>query len=281
MSGRGPPSRPTLGNYVTAEDVQRELNFIEKLQNQITGQDEYLEAMLTNMRLQAMWMLQTSPEIAAGGEAGTTVPTGGDGSPEGYNTNKRPVPSDELVNKNNLPLDAVGIVNRTVYENDIGPATFQVNGSVFAATVRADDDLASGDPCRIIAPGNIAEPLNDVATSLLGLTGSIGAGRYERTESPSPVTIQPGDTETVLRVNVRGADWISVGTTDQPDTTYQYFVDNEPILDTPLNEPLGLFNDPYQFPTAVRIDREVRVEATLDGGAGGAQDYVSKVTYFE
>jgi len=167
-----------------------------------------------------------------------------------------------------------------IYSNDTGPVTFQIGGTVFATTIRADGDIGAGDPVRVIAPGNIAEPLQDVALSLLGFGGSIGAGRFDREETDTAVTIPPGDTATVLRVPADGADWVSVGTSDNPPSEYQYYVDGVQVFDQPLKSPLGLYNEPFTFPTPLGVDREIRVEVTRPQSASASADYVSKITLF-
>lgn len=281
MTPNGGGSSRNAREYVRPSDVVEELNFIEQMRNELSSGDEYLEAMLTNQRLLALQMIQRMQA-----QTGRSTPVGAvdlanNGSPAGYSVNARPVPEEELINDAMVPLDAVGLANRTIYDNDIGPATFQVNGTVFATTIRATEDVGSGDPVRVIAPGNITEGVGDVALSLLGLPGSIGVGTFDVAETDENVEIQPGETEYVLRVGVQGGDWISVGVNDETHTLYQYTIDGEDLLDEPLKEPLGLYNSPYTFPTPLSADRTYGVRVTRQQSASGAAEYYAKASYFD
>lgn len=265
---------------VSVEDVQNELNYIEALQSEITGTDEYLEAVLQNTRVQAMWMMQNSQDATTTGPLPQDVEVDDDGSPSGYKTDVQPVEPDELTAQRYLPLSAVGIVNQRIYGNSTGEATVQINGTVRAETVKSTEDVARGDTVRVVAPGNIVEPRRDVADSLLGLGGGISVNTYQREETEEGgVDVAPGETETVLRVDLSNGSWVSVGTNDRQHTEYKYVVDNDNLNDDPLFEPLGLYNDPYQFPTPIAVDRffEVRVKRT--SSASSSATYYSKADY--
>ena len=282
MSGE-PPERPTVNGFVTPEDATKELNFIEWLRSEISGEDEYLEAILENQRLMAMQMLQNMQ-----GTEGLGLPPEAqneNGPPEGYNVDVPPVPSSEYTNRGQLPLGAVGVANRKINGNDTGPATFQVNGTVFSATIRYDskdgEAVSSGGPVKVAAPGNICQPIQDVSLSALGFSGSIGVDSYERAETDADVTIYPGNEKTVLKETVRGASWVSVGTNDETHSLYQYYIDDEPLFDEPLKESLGLYNDPFIFPEQLSASRKIAVEVRRQSSANGPEDYYSKIDYFE
>ena len=281
MSGRQAPDRPTIEGYVTPSDVSDELNFVEWLRAEVSGRDEYLEAMLENQRLMLMQMMQQMQGQNGRSRPVDSIELANDGSPAGYDVSARPVPQSELINEAMVPLDAVGLANRNIYENDIGPATFQVNGTVFATTIRATEDVGSGDPVRVVAPGNVTEAVGEVALSLLGLPGSIGVGTFDVAETDQNVEVEPGETEFVMRVGVQSGDWISVGVNDETHTLYQYTIDGEPLLEEPLKEPLGLYNSPYKFPTPLSADRTFGVRVTRQQSASGAAEYYAKGAYFD
>jgi len=281
MSGRQPPERPTIEGYVTPSDVADELNFVEWLRAEVSGTDDYLEAMLENQRLMLMNMMQQMQANSGRSQPVDAIELASDGSPSGYDVSQRPVPRNELINEAMVPLDAVGLANRTIYENDIGPATFQVNGTIFATTVRVAQDIASGDPLRVVAPGNIVRPVNDVALSLLGLPGSVGGGTFEVDETDENVTLSPGETKYVIRSGVASAEWVATGTNDETYSLYQYTIDGQEIFEDPLKEPLGLYNDPYRFPSPLAADQSIGVKVTRTSDASGSADYYSKVTYFD
>jgi len=281
MSPNGGGSTRDTREYVRPSDVVEELNFIERMRDEMSSGDEYLEAMLTNQRLLALQMIQRMQAQTGRSTPVGSVDLANNGSPAGYSVNARPVPEEELINDAMVPLDAVGLANRTIYDNDIGPATFQVSGTVFATTIRVTEDVGSGDPVRVVAPGNITEALGDVALSLLGLPGSIGVGTFDVAETDENVEVAPGETEYVLRPGVQGGDWISAGVNDETHTLYQYTIDGEPLLKEPLKEPLGLYNSPYNFPTPLSADRTFGVRVTRQESASGAAEYYAKAAYFD
>lgn len=280
MSGQ-PPERPEISDFVGPEHVAQEINFIEYLQASVTGQDDYLEAVLENQRLTAMRMLNDMQSAQGLDQPPDDLDF--NSPPDGYDTDVRPVPMDEFTTDGQLPIGAVGLANRRINSRDTGPATFQVSGTVFSARIRLDSPdgtvIGSGAPVKVIAPGNICEPINDVSLSLLGFSGAVGAESFERYETPADVTIQPGEEEYVLRKNVQNASWISTGTNDETHSLYKYFIDGEPILEEPLKEPLGLYNDPFRFPDPLSAGREIAVKVKRQSSASGPESYYSKVDY--
>lgn len=247
-----------INQIAAPSDVVEELNFIENALNQLSGGDEYLEAILQNQRLQLLWMLQQ--------QATGAIPAS---------------MAEDGFTDQELPLNAIGIANGRIYENDTGRATFQLQGSVFSSQVKTLDEVTSGTPVRVVGAGNQVVKATDVALSLLGLSGSIGSASYNRAETETDVTVQPGEQADVLIQGVDNADWVSVGTNDETHTLYQYLVDGEELVDEPLKEPLGLYNSPYQFPTPISAERDIRVRVIRQQSASGPADFYSKITYFE
>lgn len=281
MSGREPPEGPEIEGYITPDDVREELNLIESLRSRVTGTDEYMTAMLENQRIMLMQMLSDMQTSPTGQRPIAQVDVDNQGRPEGYNVDVRPVPEEETDSDLTIPVSAVGVANTTIYENNSGEGTFQINGTVFSDTVRASEDIPAGEPIKVIAPGNVVAAVNDAATSLLGYSAAISGTRFEQTETQQNVSVSPDETETVLQVNSGNADWVYVGTNDETYSDYQYLIDGEELFDTPLKEPLGLYNDPFRFPTPLSVGSSITVQVTRLSGASGAQDYFSKVGYYE
>jgi len=255
------------------EDAREQLNAIEALENAVSGDDEFLQAILQNTKVQTMALLdrmQARPR-----QNPSPFP--------GHNPDVRPVPDDELYRREDLPPSTVGLANRYIQEGDIGPGTFQVRGTIVNDTVRATEDIRAGDPVQVIAPGNIVQLRPDVSVSFFGLSGAAGSGGFEVTQTPSGsnVTIQPGDTETVVSAATEGATWVGVGTNDETHSLYQYYIDNQAILDDPLTQPLGLYNDPFYFPQGQKVERQMQVRVTRENSASGSADYYSKLIYIE
>jgi len=250
--------QPSISDIATVSDAEAEINTLERLIGGFTGDDEYMEAILRNQRLRLKLLL----EQTRGG-----LPA---------------IESQGNRNRRGVPRGALGIANRTIYEDDNGPATFQVNGTVFVTEVDADETLPAGDPIKTVDDQNRAARATDAALSLLGFNGGISADSYEREETEEGgVTVQPGDTEPVLTVPVDSADWLAVGTVDKQFSLYQYYVDNDAIFDKKLQSPLGVYNDPFQFSTPLTAGDEIRVEVTRDADASAAADYFSKIDYIE
>lgn len=107
------------------------------------------------------------------------------------------------------------------------------------------------------------------------------SGDYDRIESESAVTIQPGETAAVLSVNVENARWVASGTTDRDNSRYRYVVDGDAVLSEPLRSPLGLFNDLRTFPEPITARDSIRVDVLRTEDAPGAAEYVSNVEVFE
>jgi hypothetical protein len=269
---------PGTGMPVGPEDIEEQLSLIEEARAALGPGDEYLEAILQNTQVMTMMMAQQSAQVGPSGNLGYDLDE--DGSPRRYPTSSRPVPVGERLETRDVPVNSIGIANQTIYENDFGPATFQVEGTVFSQTVRVTDTVASGDPLRVVAPGNITKPVNDVALNLLGLPGQIGVDTYERTESPSKVEIQPGERKPIITVPMSGSV-VSVGSTDETFSEYHYLIDGEELNRNELLEPLGLYNDPYRFPTPLAVGEQFRVEVQRTADAADAAEYISKVTYYE
>lgn len=106
-------------------------------------------------------------------------------------------------------------------------------------------------------------------------------GDYDRIESESPVTVQPGETATVLSVEVDGARWVASGTTDRDNSRYRYVVDGDAVVSESLRSPLGLFNDLRTFPEPIVARDSIRVDVRRTVAAAGPAEYVSNVEVFE
>lgn len=277
--------RPSASEIKTVQDAQREINFVEGLLDGLSADDEYLEAILHNQRLRLMILMNQ------GGLAGSSSLTPSAAIERGNDilddyesvTDKDPVPLNRLFANRNMPVGAVGIAAESISENDTGVASFQLRGSVVAARVRAEQDTDSGAPVRVIAPGNIVEPQGAVARSLLGFDGSLNAGAFEVTETDrnNPVEIEPGEEKEVLSLGLRGGDILKIGTVSRTYSLYNYEIDGEEVLEEPLSQPLGVFNDPFRFPQPLSIDRSFKVKIKRTSDASGAETYFSKAVYFQ
>jgi hypothetical protein len=179
-----------------------------------------------------------------------------------------------------------GLAVEPMDPNEPGRAIFDLNGSKFVVTVYPSAEVTSNDVVFINGDGNEVAPANTIDESqLLGIgsnQGSKRAGAIERYISEDTVTIQPGETKTVLATNVGpGSQWVETGTTANDNSRYIYKVDGTEIFDDPLETPLGLYNELYRFPSPAKANSGIEVEVTRTESAGSSADYVSKITYYE
>jgi hypothetical protein len=236
-NGNDTPASPT--NMVTPEDVRRELNFIESLRAKLSPQDDYIQALLSAQRTMLMMQSQQSNVLATPAEADDTSP----------------------FEMQHLPIDAVGVSNDTIYENDNGAATFQIQGTIFATRVEATEDIEEGQPVRVIGSGNEVRPTTNVPNGLLGITqeGFSGIGpdtvidiqNQDYTQSESRVepdvsdvtfngSLDPGDIETVVQAQST-TDSYDIVAQEHAVTGHKADVDNDSA-----DESIILYHYEYQ-----------------------------------
>jgi len=93
-------------------------------------------------------------------------------------------------------------------------------------------------------------------------------------------TISPGATADVLKVDLdEAALWHETGTHDRTYSEYAYYIDGEQLFRDGLNEPLGLYNDTYQFPQPIIAEDSINIKVTRDTNAGSSEDYSSKIRF--
>lgn len=125
-------------DVVTVGEVRGNINLIENFLGQLSGDDEYLEAILQNQ------VLQLRAQLANAGLPGGPQSEGG-------------VFTD--IEKGALPVDAIGVAAEDIRLNDTGDAVFQLDGSTFRATVRNVDDfeLDAGQAVEVVGRQNSVE----------------------------------------------------------------------------------------------------------------------------
>ena len=119
--------------FLTAQDVQKELNIIERLGQGLNADDKFLRAMLENQKLFAMFMLDNMSET-------------------------EPVVGDEI-DLYNLPNRMVGISLDEAPSGDVSDALFSIEGSDFLVRVRPQSDIEGMDAIQIIGENNQVVPI--------------------------------------------------------------------------------------------------------------------------
>lgn len=236
---------------ITDEEVEEHLNFIEKLSNELSAGDEYLAAILNNQKL----MVQAL--------SGETTPIAGTSS--------------------GVPAGTAGLATTDISEGDVGRILFKINGRTVISSFKAGSEINVDEVVRVSDTDGKIYPISNVSASKLDF-GEISfasslSTRFIYDETDSNVTINPGQTKTVLRVEVdQPSAWHEVGTNDETYSNYQYVVDGDKVLHEPLKKPLGLYNDPYKFPKPIKVTESLEVEVSRDSGASSPADYFSNVT---
>jgi len=179
----------SMEDLVTIGDVHRDLNYIERVLDRISGDDEYLEAILQNQRTQLLLLLQQA-------SVGGTLPE-----------------SDEPIapiDRTRLPRDLVGTATVDIPQNAHGSARFELNGSTYHTEIHAVADIDAFEPVRIVGPGNDAEPLPDETDPATASRPVERASVFGRAVSANADILQepvrPRTTGTAFRVSVVLAD---------------------------------------------------------------------------
>lgn len=242
-----------MSGPATVDEIRQEFSLVERLFNGASSTDEYLEALYRVNRLQ--YMAQSSG--VGGALAGIEV--------------------------SDLPANVAGIALENIANNDTGICLFDVRGYKVILTAKADGEINREEVVRVAKSGNRVQPESDVDADLLSFGDVSGGGlSFERTQTPEEnVTIGPGEEEVVLEITTgRDARLAEVGTSDLTFSKYQYKRDGEDLLNEPLTEPLGLYNDPYRFQRLLPFENKFEVVVKRDDDAPGPEDYFSKATYY-
>ena len=232
----------------TPEDVREDLGFIERLLSGTSSTDEYLEAILRAQLAQ----LKTS------GEADIS----------------------RMDTVNGIPEGTAGVCAQQTAEGDVGSVVFNVDGRSVVETIKAASGIEKDEVVVVDTQQNGVRPVSDVDQSYLGL-GSIdfstqSAGGFKVYETPDKVTISPGETKSVLKVDVDEPAGISrVGTNDETYSRYIYLVDDNEVMNEPLFAPLGLYNDMYDFRRPLKITESFEVRVKRTSSASGVAEYYS------
>jgi len=128
---------------------------------------------------------------------------------------------------------------------------------------------------------------NDIGGGGSGASGSshrvLNPARYvvretddlENVASGGAITLQPGETKTLVNARALGDGGLgvmAVGAIDANDVQYQLVIDDDRVVGGTTNSPLGLFNDEFSFIEklggVLPAGKYVEYRATLSGNAG-------------
>jgi hypothetical protein len=239
---------------VSREDVQRQLNVLERLSQHVSSDDDLLIALLENQNL----MLQNMTSMMGGSFQGP----------------------------NSLSANQAGLALKDIDKGDTGRILFEERGTKMVVRAEAGNNIEREEVVYVSdTEGPVVLPANDVSEGQLfgiGPGGARKANQFSIDESDEPVTLQPDEKATVFEKDVSSVSlWWETGTTSDPDSTYQYIVDGEELFDEPLTSPIGLINDRFRFPQPIQFSDELKVVVKREAGAGSSQSYNSRVTYYE
>jgi len=128
----------------------------------------------------------------------------------------------------------------------------------------------------------IRDLLKSIKTYLAVIAESLGVApiqpdNWVEVSTEQDVTINPGETKTVLEVRDSGWLW-EVGVNDETYSTYMLVVDGTEI-EEPQPQPWGLYNDPYRFPKPIEFGSSVEIRVERHSDAPGPAVYYAKVRY--
>ena len=239
---------------VTREDVERQLNVLERLSGYISSDDELLMALIQNQNL----MLQNMTSMMGGSFQGP----------------------------DSLSVNQAGLAIEDIEKGDVGRVLFEERGTKIVLRAKAGNEIGAEEVVYVSEPdGPVVLPANSVSEGQLfgiGPGGARDASEFFIDESDESVTVDPGNTEDILEVEVESVSlWWESGTTSDPDTSYQYIVDGERLFNDYITSPIGLINDMYRFPQPIQFNSELKIKARRDSGTNNSNDYDSRVTYYE
>lgn len=239
---------------LTNEDVQESLNFIEELLSRTDSDDEYLSAILHNQKIMTKAL------------AGSNTPMTGESS--------------------GLEPGTAGLSLGSISEGDTGSVLFKSNGRTVISNLRAGAEINPEEVVRISESDGKIYPVTNADPGQLDFGAmspqAVKASSFSIEETEENVTIDPGEAKEVLTIETSGGlSLYKLGTNDETHTLYQYEADGDTILDEPIKEPLGLYNDPFEFPEPLKINSTFKVLALRQESASGPQDYFSKAVCYE
>lgn len=229
---------------VTSDEVESQLNFIEKVLTSGGVSDEYGEAVLRNQKA----ILES---LTGGGGVGGGSPVSG---------------GVKVIDTENLPEGVVGTASENIPNSEVGVALFNIEGTTYEAEVRASSDIENGEVITVMDQNNLARPSdgNNEAFSMLtgagsradsGVISPVGYNVYETSSledsnSDGTITVKPGKPTPLATTGEMssGGYILATGATHSADVKYYLQIDGDIIVGGETETPLGTTNDPFSFP---------------------------------
>lgn len=110
----------------------------------------------------------------------------------------------------------------------------------------------------------------------------IEASAFNTYESPDPVTINVNERKPILDKSLEDYGvLLELGASDKKYSKYSYSIDGKGLTDEPQREPLGLFNNPYEFKFPILFEDYIRINIYRTEDASSSDDYTGKIRYLE
>jgi hypothetical protein len=235
--------------FITVEEVRDSLNALEAIETRLSGEDDFLAAMVRNQRVIAQAVL-----------ANGTVGIG------------------------DVPPHTAGLAVDDAKSGSSIDVLFQLDGRTVVESFRSENSVSKGETLVVAEDGESVRPVVEVDESKLTIGSTsrafIQSSDYYVKETNGTVEAEPGEEVEVLSIEPNSKRGIhAIGTVDREDTEYIYKVDGSSLLDEPMPSPLGLYNNMHEFPQPLSFNEAFKVKARLDDDAPGPREYFSKAEY--
>lgn len=237
------------------DDVKEDLSIIERTVDKASSSDEYLDAILraniAQLRVKGENDMETMKTV------------------------------------NGIPDGTAGMAAEDIPQRGNGYVVFHVDGRSVVKIMQSETEVEAKEVVAVDYDQGGVRPISGVDQSFLNI-GAIqlddaGSSGFKIIESESDVTIQPGETKTILDASVskKSALW-QIGSASRDYSGYYYKIDGSDVLsEDGLSHPLGLFNDMYEFPRPLSLQSGVEVIVKRSSAANGPAEYWSKIAVTE
>lgn len=250
--------------YVTTEDVRRELNSIESFLAGLSTDDEFLEAIVHNQRLMGLTLLQLLDETSDG----SGLPGGGDGGDDGDSGSG---------GGSELEIDSIGIATEDISSGSSGSAVFNVNGSWQRVTVNSGQDISDNDILIVTGEGNEVVPSTEVTRDYLNIISRDETELAYPNRSEIGLDVTPSD-KTIGPISVSRVQSIILVVNETSggslDVSVEWLDGDDNVLQTESPADINMANVSDDWSRLVRKGSHIKFTLSDRGGATDTNVYI-------